>query len=467
MEIARVENPPPVAELVRRFGARPLAFALDSARTDYGLGGWSFFGADPFAIVSGKDGRWQCAPGPGRAGAGHGAEGDGLAFLREVLRSHAGADVRPPSGAGRVPPFAGGAVGFLAYDFGRGIERVPRLAEDDRGLPDLWFGLYDGIAALEHRTGRLHLVALGLRADETSVLEELRAVVSEPVAPGPVPTRFGEWTWNLSEDAFRAATRRVREYIAAGDVYQVNLSRRARCGFGGDPLRLYDALRRANPAPYGAYIDAGDWRILSTSPEQFLRKRGRALETRPIKGTRPRGATPEADRANAEALRISAKDRAELLMIVDLERNDLGRVAEFGSVSVSDPYALEHYARVIHQTARVRARLADGADVFDCLRALFPGGSITGAPKIRAMEIIEELEPTRRGVYCGSIGWIGFGGDAEFSIAIRTLHVGRGVLDYQVGGGIVWDSDPEAELRETEDKGVAMRETVDALGCGG
>ena len=464
MKIARMENPPAVAELLRRFGARPLPFALDSARTDYGLGGWSFFGASPFAVVSGKEGQWRREPGPGRDGAGNGAEGDGLAFLRESLRPYGGADLSIPAGAGTIPPFVGGAVGFLAYDFGRSIERVPVLAADDRGLPDLWFGLYDGIAALEHRTGVLHLVALGIRADADAVLEELRDMVSAPVAPGPPPRRSGDWTWNLSEEGYRVAAARVREYIAAGDVYQVNLSRRARCGIEGDPLRLYEALRRGNAAPYGAYVDAGDWRILSTSPEQFLRKRGRAVETRPIKGTCPRGATPEADRANAEGLRASAKDRAELLMIVDLERNDLGRVAEFGSVSVSDLYALEHYARVIHQTARVRARLAEGADVFDCVRALFPGGSVTGAPKIRAMEIIEELEPTRRGVYCGSIGWIGFGGDAEFNIAIRTLHCGRGVLDYQVGGGIVWDSDPEAELRETEDKGVAMRETVDGLG---
>jgi para-aminobenzoate synthetase component 1 len=255
----------------------------------------------------------------------------------------------------------------------------------------------------------------------------------------------------------------VRGYIASGDVYQVNLSQRARCTYDGDSVALYQALRLGNPAPYGAYLDLGDWQLISTSPEQFLHKTGRQLETRPIKGTRPRGIDDEADRQNEAALRVSQKDRAELLMIVDLERNDLGRVAEFGSVQVEGLYQLEHYARVIHQTARVKATLAKHKDVYDALAALFPGGSITGAPKIRAMQIIEELEPTRRGAYCGSIGYIGFDGDAEFNIAIRSLHLKDGQLDYQVGGGIVWDSDPEDEYQETLDKARAIRETIDQL----
>jgi para-aminobenzoate synthetase component 1 len=255
----------------------------------------------------------------------------------------------------------------------------------------------------------------------------------------------------------------VRDYIASGDVYQVNLSRRARCSFKGDSIELYRALRRGNPAPYGAYLGLDDWQIISTSPEQFLRKRGSSLETRPIKGTCPRGADKEADHQQEAALRDSEKDRAELLMIVDLERNDLGRVAEFGSVRVEGLYKLEHYARVIHQTARIHATLRSDKDIYDTLVSLFPGGSITGAPKIRAMEIIEELEPSRRGVYCGSIGYIGFDGDAEFNIAIRSLHLKGGFLDYQVGGGIVWDSLPEAEYQETIDKACAMRESIDQL----
>jgi para-aminobenzoate synthetase component 1 len=289
------------------------------------------------------------------------------------------------------------------------------------------------------------------------------AVASRTTMISKSLARRSEWKWNLSRADFCTAVQRVRGYIASGDVYQVNLSQRARCTYDGNSVALYQALRLGNPAPYGAYLDLGDWQLISTSPEQFLHKTGRQLETRPIKGTRPRGIDDEADRQNEAALRVSQKDRAELLMIVDLERNDLGRVAEFGSVQVEGLYQLEHYARVIHQTARVKATLAKHKDVYDALAALFPGGSITGAPKIRAMQIIEELEPTRRGAYCGSIGYIGFDGDAEFNIAIRSLHLKDGQLDYQVGGGIVWDSDPEDEYQETLDKARAIRETIDQL----
>ena len=309
----------------------------------------------------------------------------------------------------------------------RRLERIPEQAADDRELPDMHFGLYDGIAALDHSTGVLYLIALGIRADEQVVIDELRAIIAlQPEVERSLPTA-SHWKWNLTRSEFLSSVNRVKDYIASGDVYQVNLSQRARCHYEGDPLQLYKALRAGNPAPYSGYIDTGDLQVFSTSPEQFLRKRGRAIETRPIKGTRPRGVSPEEDMRNAEALRVSEKDRAELLMIVDLERNDLGRVAKFGSVYVEGLYHLEHYARVIHQTAQVRATLAEDKDVFDCIEALFPGGSITGAPKVRAMQIIEELEPTRRGVYCGSVGYIGFDGDAELNIAIRSLHLTGGL----------------------------------------
>ncbi|TVP78535.1 MAG: aminodeoxychorismate synthase component I [Puniceicoccaceae bacterium] len=437
MQIVEIENPLGVECLMEGFGRRRLPFFLDSAQANDGLGDWSFFGADPFAVVSGS-----------------------LAELRAVMEPYAMAS-HP-----RIP-FVGGAVGYLSYDYGRRLEALPACALDDRGIPDLHFGLYDGIAALDHRSGKLYLIAHGLEQAADRVMERLRGILNAcaadcPASPAP-PARRGAWTWNMSREEFCAAVESVRAYIASGDVYQVNLSQRARCAYQGDGLSLYAALRRGNPAPYGAYFDFGTWQLISTSPEQFLRKKGRALETRPIKGTRPRGSTPEADRALAAELQASEKDRAELLMIVDLERNDLGRVARFGSVRVEGLYQLEHYARVIHQTARVKAELSEDKDVYDALEALFPGGSITGAPKIRAMEIIEALEPTRRGAYCGSIGYIGFDGDAEFNIAIRSLHLKDGQLDYQVGGGIVWDSEPEAEYQETLDKARAIRETIDLL----
>lgn len=443
MRISEIKQPPSIESLIACFGRRSGGFVLDSAQSNDGLGDWSFFGSDPFEVVS-----------PNATGE------DGLDMLRRVMG-------RWSIGMEGVLPFVGGAVGYLSYDYGRRIERLPDLAKDDRDIPVMHFGLYDGIAAWHHRTGRLYLLALGIRGPERAVMAELEGIVAEARGagdfPGPTAMRRGAWAWNLSPTEYRRAVDRIRQYIASGDVYQVNLSRRARCRFEGNGLHLYQALRVGNPAPYGAYLKVGDFSVLSTSPEQFLRKSGRVIETRPIKGTRARGNTPAEDAIETEALRLSEKDRAELLMIVDLERNDLGRVAEFGSVEVEDLYHIEHYARVIHQTARVRARLAVGLDVFDAIRSMFPGGSITGAPKIRAMEIIEALEPTRRGVYCGSVGYIGFDGNAELNIAIRTLHLKDGYLDYQVGGGIVWDSEAEAEYRETSDKGRAICETIDRV----
>jgi para-aminobenzoate synthetase component 1 len=436
MQVRELEGRWSAGDLLQLMSTGERAFALDSAQSNDGLGQWSFFGANPFKVISG---------------------GAGLAELRAEMEGYA----RVVEGG---IPFIGGAVGYLAYDYGRRLERLPERAVDDRGIPDLCFGLYDGIAALEHHTGKLYLVALGIRAPAGAVLDELEAQLRQTLPP-PVetPPVRGPWQWNSTEAEFMESVERIKAYIASGDAYQVNLSRRACCPYAGSPLQLYEALRRGNPAPFGAYLDCGDWQLLSTSPEQFLRKRGRELVSRPIKGTRPRGRGVQEDAALAADLGASEKERAELLMIVDLVRNDLGRVAEYGTVEVEQLYHLEHYARVMHQTAQVRARMAEGKDVFDCLTALFPGGSITGAPKVRAMEIIEELEPTRRGVYCGSMGYIGFDGEAELNIAIRSLHLKAGQLDYQAGGGIVWDSDPRAEFQETLDKGRAIHETIEAL----
>lgn len=431
-----LEGPWSAEDLLRCFSEGKRAFALDSAQSNDGLGQWSFFGANPFKVISGDA---------------------GLAELRSAMLPY----LRTVKGE---IPFMGGAVGYLAYDYGRRLERIAKKALDDRSIPDMCFGLYDGIAALEHRTGKLHLIALGIKAPAETVLRELEAQVRQPPpeVDGSPPVR-GPWQWNSTEAEFMESVERIKTYIASGDAYQVNLSRRARCAYTGGPLQLYEALRRGNPAPFGAYLDCGDWQLLSTSPEQFLRKRGRELVSRPIKGTRPRGKGLEEDAALATDLGASEKERAELLMIVDLVRNDLGRVADYGSVEVEQLYHLERYARVMHQTAQVRARLAEGKDIYDCIAALFPGGSITGAPKVRAMEIIEELEPTRRGVYCGSMGYVGFDGEAELNIAIRSLHLKDGQLDYQAGGGIVWDSDPKSEFQETLDKGRAIHETIEAL----
>lgn len=464
MRIKEIAKPPAVDSLIERFGSRELPFVLDSSLSNDGLGQWSFFGANPFLLFEGKGGDyWERRTSNAERRTSN-VEGGKLDGHDGLERLHALMAEYSVENASKIP-FIGGAVGFIAYDYGRQIEKIPVLAEDDRNLPDMCFGFYDGIAALNHETGVLSLVALGIRDDADRVVEELQAIVesdADGLAGRPL-TRRGDWHWNFEYTGYLEAVERIKAYIASGDVYQVNLSQRARCRYEGCPIRLYQALRASNPAPYSAFIGCNDFVLLSTSPEQFLCKRGRRVETRPIKGTRPRGVTAEEDAINAAALWNSEKDRAELLMIVDLERNDLGRVAEFGSVQVEQLYHLEHYASVIHQTAVVKARLAEGRDVFDCIRALFPGGSITGAPKVRAMEVIEELEPTRRGVYTGSIGYIGFDGDAELNIAIRSLHLKDGYLDYQLGSGIVWDSKPEDEYQETLDKGRAIREAIDKL----
>jgi len=420
--------------LIRRFGSKRLPFVLERSQSIDGLGEWSFFGAEPLAVVTGCH----------------------LSELKEAMRPF-------NSGEQTDIPFIGGAVGYLAYDYGRRIEKMPDLAIDDRGIPDMHFGIYDGVAAYHHPSGKLYLLAHGFKEPAAAIIDRLRGWM-EASDPGvDLPMAMGPWEWNLSKEEFAGAVDRVRQYIAAGDVYQVNLSRRARCTFSGDGLELYATLRAGNPAPYSAYLSTGEFDLISTSPEQFLRKHGRQLVTRPIKGTRPRSGDPVKDQRSEEELRTSLKDRAELLMIVDLERNDLGRVAEFGSVYVESLYQLEHYKSVIHQTAQVKAKLARGQDVYSALESLFPGGSITGAPKVRAMEIIEELEPNRRGAYCGSVGYIGFNEDAEFNIAIRSLHLKGDWLDYQVGGGIVWDSEPESEYQETVDKARAICETLDRI----
>jgi len=264
----------------------------------------------------------------------------------------------------------------------------------------------------------------------------------------------------MPKAAYLAAVARIKEYIAAGDVYQVNLTQRFDAAPLSHPFSIYERLRRRSPAPFSCYVNLGSHQIVGSSPERFLRIENGRVETRPIKGTRPRGRNPIEDARLRDELLGSEKDRAELLMIVDLERNDLGRVCGFGTVAVDDFCRLESHPTVHHLAATVSGRLRPECDAFDCIRAMFPGGSITGAPKIRAMQIIDELETCRRDIYTGSVGYIGFDGAADLNIAIRTIICSRGRATYHVGGGIVWDSDPEAEFKECMDKGRAMFESL-------
>jgi para-aminobenzoate synthetase component 1 len=335
-----------------------------------------------------------------------------------------------------------GAVGYLAYDLKRFIEEVPRRAVDDLGLPECYLCFYDDIVRFDPRLTAADCQTVPRRSP-------LAGAVGMPAA-------------TFTPEAYRRAVERVREYIFAGDVYQVNLSQRFQLPLRGSPFDAYLRLRRVTPAPFAAYINLPEVQVLSASPERFLHFNPgtRRVQTRPIKGTRPRGRTAREDRQLAKELLESEKDRAENVMIVDLERNDLGRVAEIGSVEVTELAVLEVLPTVFHLTSTVEATLREDRDLVDLLVATFPGGSITGAPKIRAMEIIDELEPTARSVYTGAIGYIGFDGSMDLNIAIRTILVGDGEAYLQAGGGIVADSDPELEYQETLHKASALVEAV-------
>lgn len=439
MQIKSYSNTLSSRDLVDLFCTRKAGFALDSTQLVDSLGGWSFYGSEPFKWVTG---------------------GDDLFELRKAM-------------SGFVDdtfceiPFLGGAVGFISYDYGRCIEDVPIASVDDLAIPNYCFGLYDGIVAKNTVTGEVFLIASEVRESAENTFRRLESVIksSEPKASpnGDGNFSFKDWRWDTSQEAFCASVQQIKSHIASGEVYQVNLSRRRDVLFEGDLVDLYQALRIGNPAPYSGFFNGEGVQLISTSPEQFLKKSKDTLVTRPIKGTRPRGKTEAEDRLFAKDLELSEKDRAELLMIIDLERNDLGRIAEFGSVSANTEYNIEYYKSVMHATAEVKATLSPEYDVFDAIHSMFPGGSITGAPKIKAMEIIEKLEKHRRGLYCGSLGYIGFNRDAEFNISIRTLQHTKGRLYYNVGSGIVWDSDPEEEYAETAAKGLAIESTLESL----
>ena len=363
-------------------------------------------------------------------------------------------------------PFGPGFYGYLSYDLAPHVEPTAALApRRDLALPDLWFGLYEAVLVLDHLKREAFLV--GAAGPSHDAIAEALASARGP-ARGEMPEARPAMACNFTRSAYLEAVDQARRYIAAGDIYQVNLSRRFTAAMAGDPNvqlpALYRRLRRSNPAPYAAYFGLGDGRaVLSSSPELFLDLEGGRVVTRPIKGTRPRRPGDEAfnDRMRQELL-ASAKDRAELVMIVDLERNDLGRVCSYGSVRVSQPRTVEAYAAVHHTVATVEGRLHPGRDLVDLLRATFPGGSITGAPKVRAMQIIAELEPTRRSVYTGAVGYLqppsaaDPAGRCAFNIAIRTLLAAWPEVHLQVGGGIVADSEPAAEFDETTDKARAM-----------
>jgi para-aminobenzoate synthetase component 1 len=454
-EIAWLE-PLAAFEAVRRL-AWPVL--LDSARPDTRLGRWSYVAADPFVRLVSKDGRIALGE--------RSFTGDPFAVLQRALAHYRlGHDPALPV------PFQTGVVGWFGYDLSHHLERLPHPATDDLAFPDLAVGFYDTVLAFDVLERRAWLMASGwpegapeasmhrrkARADQFASLLEC---AHEP-EPAPEPSGEVRIGSNFTRAAYESAVQRVIDYILAGDIFQANLSQRflAELPHGLDAWGLYQRLRRRNPAPFAAYLDTGDVQIVSASPERFLELKGRQVETRPIKGTRPRGSTTEEDARLGDELLASEKDRAENVMIVDLLRNDLSRVCRDHSVLTPEICALESFATVHHLVSTVTGELRPGLDAVDLLRATFPGGSITGAPKIRAMEIIAELEPTRRGPYCGAIGWVGCDGRMDTSITIRTYAIKERQVAFQAGGGIVADSDPAAEYEETLDKARALIEAL-------
>jgi para-aminobenzoate synthetase component I len=425
-----VPVPDPFATCVR-FSGLPYLLFLDSSAQG-ALSRYSFLAADPVAVARTPE------------------------AARDMLRTHRHAPV-----AG-LPPFQGGIAGYIGYDWGAELEHVvrPRADRLTPNLPDVALALYDWVIAWDHLEQKAWLIARDARR-VAWVRERLTAHRAPPVLDRPRPPSTALES-NFTRAEFEAGVARIREYIAAGDAYQVNLSQRFHAPFDGSALALYRRLRARNPAPFGAYLEFGDAQVASISPERFLRLDAttRASEARPIKGTRPRGATSVEDTALARELLESEKDRAENVMIVDLLRNDLGKVCRPGSVRVPNLFALESHPTVHHLVSTVTGELAEGADGFDLLRAAFPGGSVTGAPKIRAMQIIAELERAPRGLYCGAIGYVSTTGAMDFNIPIRTIVLRNGSATFHAGAGIVWDSDPAAEYEETLAKARTMIEAL-------
>ncbi len=449
MEVRELTGAPPMEDIFHRLAHLPYACFLDSSLTMPRLGRHSFIGFDPHLVLTtrGHGCRWWR-----REGDTCTTRENPFDALRAALQEY-----RLEEAAPGLPPFLGGGMGYLSYELGRYVEKLPGKAADDLQMPELCFAFYDRVLAHDHASGTTWLAAVH-PDDPARVLDEAgrRLKTVAPAYPVPQHEERVRFVSNFTREEYMDAVGRVKEYILAGDIYQANLSQRFRASLREHPWTMYRRLRRLNAAPFAAYFNAVEGQVCSSSPERFVKGEGSHVETRPIKGTRARSDDPEEDRRLAEELLASAKDRAELSMIVDLERNDLGRVCEYGSVEVEEHAVIEHYATVHHLVSTVVGELHPGRDVVDLLKASFPGGSITGAPKIRSMEIIDELEPTARSVYTGNIGYLGYNGNYDLNIAIRTIICKEGIAYFQVGGGIVADSVPADEYQETLDKGKAI-----------
>ena len=463
-----VPNPPAPTDLFDLIAARPGSSFLDADPWADNRWKAACLGYDPFLTFTAKGHEIAVS----LQGESRRLTGDPFQYVNGLLQQYRGG----------VPLHGGptaGAIGYFGYDLRHHLEKVPALAVDDLGLPDCVLNFYDLLFWFDPGSARLLVTSSGLpfpagadrrRRAQERLHEGLdlvrRASLTGSRTPIEPPRSESPLESNMSREDYFKALEAVLEYIAAGDIYQANISQRFATRFSGDPWALYSRLRSRFPAPFGAYLDCGAFQVLSNSPEQFLLVEDGRISTCPIKGTRPRGMTLEDDARIIGHLRHDPKECAEHLMIVDLERNDLGKICKMGSVHVEQFEAIETYHTLHHMVSTVTGVLEEGMEPIDCLRATFPGGSITGAPKIRAMEVIDEVEPTARGLYTGAIGFIGFSGTMELNIAIRTAIVRAGRIYFQTGGGIVADSSPKREYEETLLKAETFFRTL-GVGLGG
>lgn len=432
----------------------PWAVFLDSAITEGDNARFDIIAADPFITLQTTG---QTTTIDYRTANSLNSTDDPFLLLQTVLKKYAQQSTELP--------FCGGAIGYFSYDLGRRIESLPNLAVDSEQIPEMAVGIYDWAVINDHQQQRCWLVSYGVDPATHQNWSDLINRLQRPHATDSTTFKVnGELRCNMDQQAYQTAFEKIKNYITDGDCYQVNLAKRYEVNAEGDPWIAYQQLRKQNAAPFSAFLATPQAAVLSSSPERLLRVKNNLVETKPIKGTRPRDLhNAERDRLLARQLQDSLKDRAENVMIVDLLRNDLGKVCVPGSISVPSPFALESFATVHHLVSTITGTLAEDQDAVSLLRACFPGGSITGAPKLRSMEIIEELEPQRRGVYCGSIAFIGFDGNMDSNITIRTLVFSDNRLRFWAGGGIVADSELEAEYQEVADKAAAMLGLVESL----
>jgi anthranilate synthase component 1 len=458
----------PVSAFLKIAEHSDYAFLLESVEGGEHVGRYSFLGKDPFLILRGRNGKTVVE----KAGVTSGVETPFVDTLRELMNSF-----QSPFVPG-LPRFTGGAVGYLGYDTAAWFE--PTVARADAGTAerdDAGFMVFDTVLAFDHVQHRILLIANArISGDEDlrslyqfacAKIEFLQGELERALSmKRPAGGEAVKLVSNMSQDAYESIVRRAKEYIAAGDIYQVVLSQRFEAAVGVDAFTVYRALRHVNPSPYMFFIRMGDRSIVGSSPEMLVRVEGRHAVTHPIAGTRPRGKTEEEDMRLAEELKRNEKEKAEHVMLVDLGRNDIGRVCDYGTVRVSKLMSLERYSHVMHLVSVVEGQLAEGRDRLDALVSCFPAGTVSGAPKVRAMQIINELEPTRRGLYAGAVGYLDFAGNLDFCIAIRSILMEGGKAYIQAGGGIVADSNPSAEYQESKDKAGAMMRALELAQTG-